>query len=78
MNNSERKAVNTFNFKSDLIDRKQAVEYLGVTPSTLAIWACTKRYNLPFVKIGSLVKYRRSDLEAFIDERSIKINKFQS
>jgi excisionase family DNA binding protein len=61
-----------------LINHKQAAEYLGVTPATLAIWACTKSYNLPFVKIGRLVKYRKSDLEAFIDERSIKINNFQS
>ena len=61
-----------------MINRKLADEYLGVTPATLAIWACNKRYKVPFVKIGRLVKYRKSDLEAFIDERSIKINNFQS
>jgi len=57
--------------QSDLITREQAAEYLGVTPCTLAVWACTKRYNLSFVKIGRLVKYRRSELDAFIARRTI-------
>ncbi len=57
--------------KSDLLTRKEAAEYLGVTPQTLAIWACVKRYNLPYVKIGRLVKYRRSDLENFINQQTI-------
>ncbi len=56
---------------SDLLTRQQAAEYLGITPRTLAVWACTKRYNLPFVKIGRLVKYRRAELDAFIARRTI-------
>ena len=57
--------------KSDLLTRKEAAEYLGVTAHTLAVWACFKRYNLPYVKIGRLVKYRRSDLENFIERQTI-------
>lgn len=72
MNNIEDKVIN-LNFKSDLLNRTQAAEYLGVTAATLAVWACTKRYKLPFVKIGRLVKYRRSDLETFINERSVNL-----
>lgn len=56
---------------SDLLTRQQAAEYLGITPRTLAVWACTKRYNLPFAKIGRLVKYRRAELDAFIARRTI-------
>lgn len=55
--------------ESDLMSRKEAAAYLGVSERTLAIWKCTGRYNLPVVKIGRLAKYRRSDLEAFIAER---------
>lgn len=55
--------------KSDLLSREQAAEYLGVTSQTLAIWASTKRYELPYVKIGRLVKYRKSDLDKFIMSR---------
>jgi excisionase family DNA binding protein len=56
---------------TELLTRKEAATYLGVTESTLAVWACVKRYNLPYVKVGRLVKYRRSDLEAFIERRMV-------
>lgn len=51
---------------SKLMSRREAAHYLGVAPQTLAVWACTQRYYLPLVKIGRHVKYRQSDLEAFI------------
>lgn len=53
----------------ELLNRKEAASYLGITDGTLAVWACTGRYNLPFVKVGRLVKYRKSDLDAFINGR---------
>lgn len=58
-------------YATELLTRDQAAQYLGVTPNTLAVWACTHRYDLPFVKIGRLVKYRRSDLESFIARRTM-------
>ena len=53
-------------FESQLLSRRQAAQYLGIKEQTLAIWKCTGRYSLPCVKIGRLVKYRKSDLDAFI------------
>jgi excisionase family DNA binding protein len=58
-------------FQSDLLTRREAAAYLGVTPETLAVWASTRRYPLRFVKIGRLSKYRKSDLDAFITSRTI-------
>lgn len=58
-------------FQSDLLTRREAAAYLGVTPETLAVWASTRRYALRFVKIGRLAKYRKSDLDAFINSRTI-------
>ncbi len=49
-----------------LVSRRDAARYLGVSEQTLAIWKCTGRYSLPFVKIGRLVKYRKIDLDRFI------------
>jgi excisionase family DNA binding protein len=54
-----------------LLTREQAANYLGVKTSTLAVWACTKRYNLPFVKIGRLCKYRLNVLEEFVERNTI-------
>jgi hypothetical protein len=49
-----------------LLTRSAAAAHLGVQPQTLAVWACTKRYPLPYVKIGRRVMYRLTDLEAFV------------
>lgn len=54
------------NLRASLLTRKEAAEYLGVKEQTLACWACTGRYQLPFVRVGRLVKYRLEDLNRFI------------
>jgi len=51
-----------------LLTRKQAAEMLQCKESTLAIWKCTKRYSLPCIKIGKNVRYRLSDILAFIEK----------
>jgi|GEM_PF-6305131 len=38
--------------RSELLTRREAAAYLGVSEQTLAIWKCTGRYNLPYIKIG--------------------------
>lgn len=49
-----------------LLSRPQAAQYLSIKPQTLAVWHSTGRYNLPVVKVGRSVRYRLSDLEAFV------------
>lgn len=48
----------------------QAAGYLEVTESTLSVWRCTGRYDIPFIKVGRLVRYRKSALDAFLDRRT--------
>lgn len=52
--------------QSELLSRKEAARYLGVSEATLAAWKWAKRYPLRCIKIGRLVKYRRVDLDSFI------------
>ena len=54
-----------------LFKTAQAAEILGVAAGTLAAWRCSGRYSLKFVKMGSRVLYRRSDLEAFISNHVV-------
>lgn len=54
----------------DLLSRKEAAEYLGLSPQTLAVWTSAKRYGLPTIKVGRVVRYRRRDLEKWLDERT--------
>lgn len=48
-----------------------AAAYLGIKESTLAVWRCTKRYPLPFVKVGRLVYYSKTALDAFLESRTV-------
>jgi len=50
-----------------LLDRKTAAKYLGIAPGTMAVWDCTKRYDLKPIKVGRAVRYRRSNLDKFLE-----------
>lgn len=41
-------------------------EVLGVKTTTLALWRSTGRHNLPYVKVGRLVRYRLTDIARFM------------
>lgn len=56
---------------SPLVDEKAAAAILGVSPGTLSVWRCVRRYPLPFVKIGKSVRYKVEDLERFIADRTV-------
>jgi len=53
--------------ESPLLSRREAAAYLGVKPQTLSVWAMTGR-RLPVVKIGRLSRYRKSDLDRYIEK----------
>jgi hypothetical protein len=54
----------------DLLDEKAAAELLDTAPGTLSVWRSTGRYALPFLKVGRKVRYRRSDLLAWLETRT--------
>jgi excisionase family DNA binding protein len=54
-----------------LLSTPEAAAYLGVTEGTISVWRCTRRYPIPYIKIGRLVKYRKSALDAFLAQRTV-------
>lgn len=54
-----------------LLSRREAAEYLGVKPQTLAAWHITGKYGLPLVKVGRSVRYRMADLERWLAARTV-------
>ena len=54
---------------AEILDTNAAAKYLGFQPQTLAIWRTTGRYDLPYLKCGRLVRYRRADLDAWLASR---------
>ena len=55
----------------DLLTTQEAAELLDVSPQTLEVWRCTKRYPLAYTKIGRNVRYSRSAILAFIASRTV-------
>ena len=53
-----------------LLTPEETSDVLGINTSTLAVWRCTGRYELPFVKTGRLIRYREIDVADFIKKRT--------
>ena len=49
---------------SGLWNKQQAAAYLGIAVNTLNHWICDRK--IVFVKMGALVKFRKTDLDRFI------------
>lgn len=49
---------------------KETAAMLGIAINTLSVWRCTKRYPLPYVKVGSRVFYLKEGVEKFIAGRT--------
>ncbi len=58
------------NSSDSLLSPSEAAAYIGVSENTLSVWRCVGRYAIPFIKVGRLVRYRRSDLEAWLESRT--------
>lgn len=56
----------TCGLRDPLLTPEQAAGQLHNNTGTLANWRSSGRVVLPYVKIGKLVRYRQSDVEAFI------------
>jgi excisionase family DNA binding protein len=65
--NKSRRIKDMNNLK--LLTPSEVAKILGLSVETLNVWRATKRYPLPYVKSGRLVRYRISDVENFINSR---------
>lgn len=63
-------AILKYQSTDPLFTPSEAAEYIGVTENTLSVWRCVGRYDIQFIKVGRLVKYRKSALDAFLERRT--------
>ncbi|MDQ1339450.1 MAG: Excisionase [Campylobacterota bacterium] len=54
----------------DYFTTHQVKDKYGFSISTLAKWRM-ENINLPFSKIGKYIRYRRSDIEAFLEANMV-------
>jgi PTS system nitrogen regulatory IIA component len=50
-----------------LMSIKEVAEYLQVDLSTLYLWS--QRGQIPAMKVGKMWRYRRSEIDAWLDQR---------
>jgi hypothetical protein len=61
----------TARMRPELLDTKAAAAYLAIQPHTLEVWRVSGRYDLPFVRVGSRIRYRRDHLDRFLQSRTV-------
>jgi len=54
-----------------LLNRKQAAEYLTISPGTLANWHSTGAQKIPMIKIGRLCRYREKNLDHWLEQQIV-------
>ena len=67
---TNHKPINLITTDTELVNVKEAATILDVSPGTLDVWRSTGRYNLPFIKVGGKVRYRRIDLISWLEQRT--------
>ena len=58
--------------QKEWINPNEVNKEYGFSTSTLAKWRMNK-INLVFHKIGKFIKYKRSDIEAFIESNKVEV-----
>ena len=53
-----------------LYKESEAARFLGVQVSTLQAWRTRNTYQLKFIKVGGLVRYRQKDIDEFVERQA--------
>lgn len=56
---------------NEFLTSEALAKELDVPEQTLKNWRSNGRYNLPFIKLGRSVRYRREDVDRFLSERTV-------
>ncbi|NCB49574.1 MAG: DNA-binding protein [Alphaproteobacteria bacterium] len=49
------------------LNQKQAAEILGIRIQTLNQWRCSKKQNIPYIKIGRVILYPENQFFNFLN-----------
>jgi Helix-turn-helix domain len=59
--------------KPQLLDNREAADFIGITPKTLETWRSGKRYSISYTKVGGKVYYFAEDLLAWLESRRVTV-----
>ena len=57
----------------ELLTAEEVSRLTGLSIQTLAQWRSQKR-NIPYLKIGRLVRYSQSDVQVYLDSCRVSVN----
>lgn len=60
-----------------LLTPQEVSSILTIDVETLNKWRHHKRYNLPYIKAGRLIRYRPEDLNTFITSRRQEVGCYE-
>lgn len=55
---------------NSLMNQKEAAAYLGTTVKSLNTWRARGKYNIPYVRWGKNIRYKKESLDAWIMEHT--------
>ena len=58
--------------KKEWLNPREVNKEFGFSTSTLAKWRMNN-LNLPFSKMGKYIRYKRSDIEAFLESNKVEV-----
>jgi excisionase family DNA binding protein len=53
------------------LNSQETADYLGVNVDSLAVWRSTKRHKIPYTKVGKWVRYKKADLDKWLESRVV-------
>ncbi|MGD0463965.1 MAG: helix-turn-helix domain-containing protein [Tepidisphaeraceae bacterium] len=62
--------VDAITSDTELRTPAEVAALLRVNVQTLALWRCTGRSGLRFIRIGKSIRYRRADVMAYLEKNS--------
>lgn len=54
-----------------LLDTQGAAKILNIPAKTIVKWRSTGENNIPYIRIGRSIRYRPSDLIAYIEKHTV-------
>jgi excisionase family DNA binding protein len=54
-----------------LLNKLEIAKLLGVKPATISNWISQNTYDIPYIKVGRLTKFRESDIRKWLEVRVV-------
>lgn len=54
----------------ELLTPEETAKYLGIAVNTLAVWRTNRSYAIPYIKVGSRIRYDLEEVKKWLATRT--------